>query len=226
MNLLIKICHYFAQIVSNMVDQSTSKERTMAFELPPLPYAYDALEPYIDARTMEIHHDKHHQAYVNNLNAALEKHPELQGKSLDALLSDLNTVPEDIRTAVRNHGGGAWNHDMFWVIMGPNAGGAPTGDLAAALDSNFGSFDAFKTEFQKAAAGLFGSGWAWLVKRGGGLAVVTTQNQDNPLSQGMSPIMGVDVWEHAYYLKYQNRRPEYLSNWWNVVNWDEVARRF
>src|SRR3990172_12551901 len=198
----------------------------MAFELPKLAYAYDALEPYIDARTMEIHHTKHHNTYITKLNEALEKHPELGDKSLEALLGDLNAIPEDIRGAVRNHGGGTWNHNMFWEIMGPNAGGSPTGDLAAALDSNFGSFDAFKTEFEKAATLLFGSGWAWLVKRGGGLAVVTTANQDNPLSQGMTPVMGLDVWEHAYYLKYQNRRPEYISNWWNAVNWNAVAERF
>jgi Fe-Mn family superoxide dismutase len=198
----------------------------MAFELPKLPYAYDALEPYIDARTMEIHHTKHHNTYITKLNEALAKHPELGNKSLEALLGDLNAIPDDIRGAVRNHGGGTWNHNMFWEIMGPNAGGAPTGNLAAALESNFGSVDAFKSEFEKAATLLFGSGWAWLVKRGGGLAVVTTANQDNPLSQGMTPVMGLDVWEHAYYLKYQNRRPEYISNWWNVVNWAAVAERF
>ncbi len=198
----------------------------MAFELPKLPYAYDALEPYIDAQTMTIHHDKHHAAYVTNLNAAVEKHPELSGKSLEALLGDLNAVPEDIRTAVRNNGGGAWNHDMFWQIMGPNAGGQPKGDLAKAIDSAFKSFDAFKAELEKAGMGRFGSGWAWLVKRGNGLAIMSTANQDNPMSEGMTPVMGVDVWEHAYYLKYQNRRAEYLSNWWNTVNWDAVASRF
>ncbi|MGE5375290.1 MAG: superoxide dismutase [Bacteroidota bacterium] len=198
----------------------------MAFELPKLPYAVDALEPYIDAQTMTIHHDKHHQAYVTNLNAAIEKHPELAGKSLEDLLKDLNAVPEDIRTAVRNNGGGAWNHDMFWQIMGPNAGGAPKSGLARAVDAAFGSFDAFKGEFEKAAMGRFGSGWAWLVKKGNGLAIVSTANQDNPMSEGMTPVMGVDVWEHAYYLKYQNRRAEYLTNWWNVVNWDAVAARF
>jgi superoxide dismutase, Fe-Mn family len=198
----------------------------MAFELPKLPYAVDALEPYIDAQTMTIHHDKHHQAYVTNLNAAIEKHPELAGKSLEDLLKDLNAVPEDIRTAVRNNGGGAWNHDMFWQIMGPNTGGAPRSGLAQAVDGAFGSFDAFKGEFEKAAMGRFGSGWAWLVKKGNGLAIVSTANQDNPMSEGMTPIMGVDVWEHAYYLKYQNRRAEYLTNWWNVVNWDAVAARF
>jgi Fe-Mn family superoxide dismutase len=198
----------------------------MAFELPKLSYAYDALEPYIDARTMEVHHTKHHNTYITKLNEALEKHPELGDKSLETLLSDLNAIPEDIRGAVRNHGGGTWNHNMFWEIMGPNAGGKPTGNLAAAFDSNFGSFDAFKSEFESAATTLFGSGWAWLVKKSGGLAVVSTPNQDNPLLEDMTPVMGIDVWEHAYYLHYQNRRPEYVSNWWNVVNWDAVAERF
>lgn len=197
----------------------------MAFELPKLPYAYDALEPYIDAQTMEIHHSKHHQAYVTNLNAALEKHPQLAGKSLEELLRDLSAVPEDIRTVVRNHGGGTWNHSMFWLVMAPQAGGAPAGDLAKAIEAAFGSFDGFKSEFEKAANGRFGSGWAWLVKKDGGLAVVSTANQDNPMSEGVTPVLGIDVWEHAYYLKYQNRRAEYVSNWWNVVNWDEVARR-
>ncbi len=196
------------------------------YELPPLPYAYDALEPYIDARTMEIHHTKHHQAYITNLNGAIEKHPELATKSLEDLLRDLNAVPEDIRTVVRNHGGGTWNHSLFWVIMSPKGGGAPSGELAKAIEAAFGSFDAFKAEFEKAANGRFGSGWAWLALRQGQLAVVSTANQDNPLSEGMIPLMGIDVWEHAYYLKYQNRRAEYVSNWWNVVNWDEVARRF
>jgi Fe-Mn family superoxide dismutase len=197
----------------------------MAFELPKLPYAVDALEPYIDAQTMSIHHTKHHQAYITNLNAAIEKHPELAGKSLEDLLSDLNAVPEDIRVAVRNHGGGTWNHNMFWQIMGPKTGGAPSGAVVQALESAFGSFDSFKSEFEKAATTCFGSGWAWLVKKGDGLAVVSTANQDNPLSEGMAPVMGIDVWEHAYYLKYQNRRPEYISNWWNVVNWEAVAER-
>jgi len=196
------------------------------YELPPLPYAYDALEPYIDARTMEIHHTKHHQAYISNLNAAIEKHPELASKSLDELLRDLNAVPEDIRTVVRNHGGGTWNHSLFWVIMSPNGGGMPGGELARAIETTFGSFEAFKAEFEKAANGRFGSGWAWLVLRNGSLAVVSTPNQDNPLSEGMIPLMGIDVWEHAYYLKYQNRRAEYVTNWWNVVNWPEVERRF
>jgi Fe-Mn family superoxide dismutase len=198
----------------------------MAFELPKLPYAVDALEPYIDAQTMSIHHDKHHQAYVTNLNAAIEKHPELAGKSLEDLLSDLNAVPEDIRMAVRNHGGGTWNHNMFWEIMGPKMGGTPSAELTKALEAAFGSYDAFKAEFEKAATTRFGSGWAWLVKKGDGLAVVSTANQDNPLSDGSTPILGIDVWEHAYYLKYQNRRPEYISNWWNTVNWDAVAERY
>jgi Fe-Mn family superoxide dismutase len=198
----------------------------MAFELPPLPYPVDALEPYIDAQTMTIHHDKHHQAYVTNLNGAIEKHPELASKSLEELLMDLNSVPEDVRTVVRNHGGGTWNHSMFWEIMGPKKGGAPSAELARAVDSAFGSFDAFKAEFEKAANGRFGSGWAWLVKKGNGLAIVSTANQDNPFSENMTPILGIDVWEHAYYLKYQNRRAEYVTNWWNVVNWDAVAERY
>jgi len=198
----------------------------MAFELPKLPYAVDALEPYIDTQTMTIHHDKHHNAYVTNLNAAIEKHPELASKSLEALLRDLNAVPEDIRTAVRNHGGGTWNHSMFWEIMAPKAGGAPKGELAKAIDSAFTSFDNFKVEFEKAANTRFGSGWAWLVKKGSGLAVVSSANQDNPMSDGQTPIMGLDVWEHAYYLKYQNRRVEYATAWWNVVNWEAVAARF
>ena len=198
----------------------------MAFELPKLSYAVDALEPYIDAQTMTIHHDKHHQAYVTNLNGASEKHPELAGKSIEDLLKDLAAVPEDVRMVVRNHGGGTWNHSMFWEIMAPNAGGAPKGDLAKAIDTAFGSFDALKGEFEKAANGRFGSGWAWLVKKGSGLAVVSTPNQDNPMSEGMTPVMGIDVWEHAYYLKYQNRRAEYVTNWWNVVDWEAVAGRF
>jgi len=198
----------------------------MAFELPKLPYAEDALEPYIDAQTMNIHHTKHHQTYITNLNAAIEKHPELAGKSLEGLLSDRNAVPEDIRMAVRNHGGGTWNHNLFWEIMGPKMGGSPSGGLTRVLESAFGSFDVFKEEFTKAATTRFGSGWAWLVTKGDGLAVVSTANQDSPLSEGMTPILGLDVWEHAYYLKYQNRRPEYISNWWNVVNWDAVADRF
>lgn len=198
----------------------------MTFELPKLAYAYDALEPHIDARTMEIHHSKHHNAYITNLNGAVEKTPELAGKSVEDMLSDLNAIPEAVRGVVRNHGGGTFNHNLFWEVMGPNAGGAPSGDLAAAIDSAFGSFDSFKDEFAKAAATQFGSGWAWLVKNNEGLTVVATPNQDNPLSLGMTPILGIDVWEHAYYLNYQNRRPDYISAWWNVVNWDAVAEKF
>lgn len=198
----------------------------MAFELPALPYAYDALEPFIDAQTMNLHHTKHHQAYLTNLNAALEKHPELNSWTADDLMIRLNEVPEDIRTAVRNHGGGHWNHDMFWQIMAPNAGGEPKGALAKAIEADFGSFANFKAEFEKAAMGRFGSGWAWLVEKGDKLVVVSTANQDNPLTDGLKPLLGIDVWEHAYYLKYQNRRAEYVSAWWNVVNWEAVAARF
>ena len=198
----------------------------MAFQLNPLPYEYDALEPYIDTQTMQIHHDKHQAAYVTNLNAALEKHPELAGKSVEALLIDLNTIPEKIRTAVRNHGGGTWNHDLFWQVMAGHAGGEPEGELVKAIETAFSTFSNFKTEFEKAAMGRFGSGWVWLVKKGSGLAIVSTANQDNPISDGMFPLLALDVWEHAYYLKYQNRRAEYVSNWWNVVKWTEVARRY
>ena len=197
----------------------------MAHSLPPLPYAHDALEPHIDKMTMEIHHGKHHAAYVNNLNAALEKHPDLQAKSLEDLIRGINTVPEDIRTAVRNNGGGHLNHSMFWQIMAPNAGGAPTGAIAAALTSSFGSFDAFKEQFAKAGVGRFGSGWAWVVDTGGKLAIESTPNQDSPLMEGKKAVFGIDVWEHAYYLKYQNRRPDYIGAWWNVVNWAEINRR-
>jgi Fe-Mn family superoxide dismutase len=200
----------------------------MAFQLVPLPYAYDALEPHIDTMTMQIHHDKHHAAYVNNLNTAIDKHPELGGKSVEALLTDLNSVPEDIRTAVRNNGGGTFNHNFFWEIMAPKAGGEPKGALASAMDKAFGNFTNFKAELEKAAMGRFGSGWAWLVNKGGNLSIVSTPNQDNPISEDKSTglLLGVDVWEHAYYLKYQNRRAEYLTAWWNVVNWDAVAKRF
>jgi Fe-Mn family superoxide dismutase len=198
----------------------------MAFELPPLPYAFDALEPYIDAQTMQIHHDKHHAAYVNNLNAALEKHPELSGKRIEDLVRNPSELPEDIRTAVRNNGGGHYNHSIFWQVMSPNGGGEPKGDLARAISSAFGSFATFKETFEKSAATRFGSGWAWLGMQNGKLAVISMPNQDAPLMEGMSPILGIDVWEHAYYLKYQNRRPEYISNWWNVVNWEEAARRY
>ena len=198
----------------------------MAHELPKLPYAYDALEPHIDARTMEIHHTKHHQAYITNLNAALEKAPELKQKSLEELLRGIQQVPEAIRTAVRNHGGGHANHTLFWQIMAPKAGGPPTGRLGEAIAKVFGGFDTFREQFNAAAAGRFGSGWAWLVVKDGTLAVESTANQDSPLMDGKTPILGLDVWEHAYYLKYQNRRPDYVAAWWNVVHWDEVARRF
>jgi len=198
----------------------------MAQEVPPLPYAYNALEPHIDEQTMHLHHDKHHQAYVTNLNAALDKHPELAGKSAIDLIKDLSSVPEDIRPAVRNNGGGHVNHSMFWEIMGPGGGGEPTGRIAEAISSTFGSFEAFKTAFSDAGVKRFGSGWAWLVNAGGKLAIVSTANQDNPLSEGQFPILGNDVWEHAYYLKYQNRRPEYLAAWWNTINWNEVNKRF
>ena len=198
----------------------------MAYELPELPYAHDALEPHIDARTMEIHHGKHHQAYINNVNGALEGNEELAGKSVEDLVSDLDSVPEDIRGAVRNNGGGHANHSLFWSVMGPGKGGEPGGDLGAAIDGTFGSLDGFKEEFAKAGATRFGSGWAWLVVDGGNLAVTSTANQDSPLMEGKTPILGLDVWEHAYYLNYQNRRPDYIAAFWNVVDWDAVAARF
>ncbi len=200
----------------------------MAYEVPPLPYDYAALEPTIDAETMKLHHDKHHQAYVNNANAALEKHPELASVSADELLRDLNAIPEDVRTALRNNAGGHSNHSMFWAIMGPAGqnGNAPTGALADQIKADFGDFESFKKTFNETTAKQFGSGWGWLVWKGGKLAVITTPNQDSPLSQGLYPILGNDVWEHAYYLKYQNKRPDYLAAWWNVVNWNEVAKRF
>ncbi len=199
----------------------------MAFTLPPLPYPYDALEPYIDARTMEIHYTKHHQGYVNNLNKALEGYPELQNKSIEELLRGINEIPEAIRTAVRNNGGGHANHSLFWTIMKPNGGGEPTGELAEAIKATFGSFEAFKEKFSAEAAGRFGSGWAWLVMdENGKLQVYSTPNQDSSYMQGHTPILGLDVWEHAYYLKYQNRRAEYIQNWWNVVNWDQVAQYY
>ena len=198
----------------------------MAHEVPPLPYDYNALEPHIDEQTMRIHHDKHHAAYVTNLNAALEKHPELQQKSIEDLLGTINSVPEDIRTAVRNNGGGHANHTMFWEIMGPGKGGAPSGALADAIASSFGDFETLKKQVNDAGAKRFGSGWAWVIDAGGKLVVESTANQDSPLMEGKKPILGVDVWEHAYYLKYQNRRPDYLAAWWNVVNWDAVAKRF
>jgi Fe-Mn family superoxide dismutase len=196
----------------------------MAYELPDLPYDYAALEPHIDEQTMRLHHDKHHQTYVNNVNAALEG-TEWADRPIEEVLANLDQVPEAKRTAVRNNGGGHANHSMFWEIMSPDGGGAPTGALAAAIDEAFGSFDAFKEQLVAAGVGRFGSGWAWLVSDDGSLSITSSQNQDTPLMEGRTPILGVDVWEHAYYLKYQNRRPEYLAAWWNVVNWDEVARR-
>ncbi|HET8908060.1 MAG TPA: superoxide dismutase [Ktedonobacterales bacterium] len=199
----------------------------MAYELPPLPYDYNALEPYIDEETMHLHHDKHHQAYVNNLNAALQGQTQFENMNIDDLVRNLNSVPEAVRTAVRNNGGGHANHSMFWQIMKPSGGGEPTGDLANAITSAFGSFDQLKAAFNDAGTKRFGSGWAWLViGTDGKLAVTSTANQDNPLTDGLFPVMGNDVWEHAYYLKYQNRRPDYLAAWWNVVNWDEIAKRF
>ena len=197
----------------------------MAHTLPALPYPTDALEPHIDKMTMEIHHGKHHQAYVTNLNAALDKHPELHSKSIEDLLKGINTVPEDIRTAVRNNGGGHANHSMFWQVMGPNAGGAPTGAIADAITGSFGGFDKFKEELKKAGVGRFGSGWAWVIDAGGKLTIESSANQDSPLMEGKKVVFGVDVWEHAYYLKYQNRRPDYLDAWWNVVNWAEINKR-
>jgi len=197
----------------------------MAFALPPLPYDYNALEPHIDEQTMRLHHDKHHAAYVNNLNAALEGHAELAAMSAEDLIRNLDRVPESIRTAVRNNGGGHVNHTMFWQIMGPNAGGAPTGAIAEAINGTFGGFDAFKEQMNKGGVGRFGSGWVWLVDSGGKLAIESTANQDNPMMEGKKPVFGIDVWEHAYYLKYQNRRPDYLGAWWNVVNWVEVNKR-
>ena len=196
------------------------------YELPKLPYAFDALEPHIDARTMEIHHGKHHATYVNTLNGAIEKHPDLASKSVEDLLRGIDQVPEDIRTVVRNHGGGHANHSLFWQIMGPDGGGPPTGALADALASAFGSFESFKEKLTDAATKRFGSGWGWLTASGGKLEVSSSANQDSPLMEGKTPLLGVDVWEHAYYLNYQNRRPDYLKAWWNVVNWAEVARRF
>ena len=199
----------------------------MAYELPPLPYPSNALEPHIDAKTMEIHHDKHHQAYITKANKALEGHPDLAAKPVDELLADLNKIPESVRTVLRNNAGGHSNHTFFWKIMGPNAGGTPKGKLAEAINSTFGGLDQFKEEFQKAAIGRFGSGWAWLVvNKEGKLQITSTANQDTPISDGLRPVIGVDVWEHSYYLLYQNRRPDYLKAWWNVVNWDQAEKNF
>lgn len=199
----------------------------MAFSMLPLPYAYDALEPYIDARTVELHYSKHHVTYLNNLNTALEKHPQFFDLPIEMILKDLENIPEDIRTTVRNNGGGYYNHNLYWAIMGPGKGGEPVGSLASAIQAAFGSFSAFKEQFEKAGLGRFGSGWAWLSRNSsGGLVIHSTPNQDTPLAEGLYPIIGVDVWEHAYYLKYQNRRAEYLSNWWNLVDWEAAQRRF
>jgi len=199
----------------------------MSFEMLPLPYAYDALEPSIDAKTVELHYSKHHATYLNNLNSALEKHPDLGNLSIEKILSDLNRIPEDIRTVVRNNGGGYYNHNIYWAIMGPNRGGEPGDSLGQAIRTTFGSFDSFKEQLEKAGLGRFGSGWAWLSKKqDNSLIIHSTPNQDTPLAEGLIPVIGVDVWEHAYYLKYQNRRAEYLTNWWNLVNWEEAERRY
>ena len=198
----------------------------MTYTLPDLPYAYDALEPYIDEETMHLHHDKHHNTYVTNLNAAIEKHPELGEKTVEELLADFSSVPEDIQTAVRNNGGGHANHTFFWEILGPNAGGEPTGAIKEAIEETFGSFEDFKEEFKTAATGRFGSGWAWLVVKDGKLAITSTANQDSPLMDGQTPVLGLDVWEHAYYLKYKNVRPDYINAFWRVVNWDKVNEYF
>ena len=198
----------------------------MAFELPPLPYDYSALEPYIDAQTMQIHHDRHHGTYVTNLNGAIDKHPELGDRTIEQLLGDLSSVPDDVRTVVRNNGGGHYNHSIFWEIMAPNAGGEPSGDLAGAISEAFGDFASFKDALSKAAIGQFGSGWGWLYHSDGKLTVRGFPNQDNPIMEGGVPILGVDVWEHAYYLKYQNKRPDYVAAWWNTVNWPAVGERY
>ncbi|EAE5672555.1 superoxide dismutase [Listeria monocytogenes] len=198
----------------------------MTYELPKLPYTYDALEPNFDKETMEIHYTKHHNTYVTKLNEAVAGHPELASKTAEELVTNLDSVPEDIRGAVRNHGGGHANHTLFWSILSPNGGGAPTGNLKAAIESEFGTFDEFKEKFNAAAAARFGSGWAWLVVNDGKLEIVSTANQDSPLSDGKTPVLGLDVWEHAYYLKFQNRRPEYIDTFWNVINWDEANKRF
>ncbi len=197
----------------------------MAYELPKLDYPYDALEPHIDAKTMEIHHSKHHNGYVTKVNNAISG-TEFESKSVEDLISDLNSVPDNIRTAVRNNGGGHANHSLFWKVIGPNGGGTPSGDLASAIESDIGGFDKFKEDFTAAALGRFGSGWAWLIVDGGKLKITDTPNQDSPIMEGKTPILGIDVWEHAYYLKYQNRRPEYVEAFYNVINWDEVAKRY
>jgi superoxide dismutase, Fe-Mn family len=236
MNVLLKrpLSHLLTRLltlglycIALLMGGSTSAIAASSFTLPPLPYDYKALEPYIDAQTMQLHHDKHHAAYVTNLNKALEKHPELKDKSLEELVKTPDQIPEDIRVVVRNNGGGHYNHSMFWSIMSPKGGGKPKGKLAAAIDSRFGNFEKFQQAFEAAGASRFGSGWVWLVKTAQGkLEIITTPNQDTPLGEGAFPVMGNDMWEHAYYLKYQNRRPEYLKAWWNVVNWPEIGKRF
>ena len=210
----------------NSKEKAAPEEKTMAFTVPPLPYAFDALEPQIDAKTMEIHHDKHHAAYVTNLNKALEGHADLQSKSIDDLLKNLDAVPEAIRTAVRNNGGGHWNHSLFWTLMKKGGGGEPKGDLSAGITSSFGSFAGFQEKFAAAGAGRFGSGWAWLIVKDGKLVVDSTPNQDTPYLLGGKAVLGLDVWEHAYYLNYQNRRPDYIKAWWGVVNWDKAAELY
>lgn len=213
--------HFLSDNVTYVIT-ITEEEFFMSYTLPDLPYAYDALEPYIDEETMHLHHDKHHNTYVTNLNAAIEKHPELGEKSVEELLADFDSVPEDIKTAVRNNGGGHANHSFFWEILAPNAGGEPTGAIKEAIEETFGSFADFKEEFKTAATGRFGSGWAWLVIKDGKLAITSTANQDSPLMDGQTPVLGLDVWEHAYYLKYKNVRPDYINAFWSVVNWDKV----
>ena len=212
---------FLSDNVTNVIT-ITEEEFFMTYTLPELPYAYDALEPYIDEETMHLHHDKHHNTYVTNLNAAIEKHPELGEKTVEELLADFDSVPEDIKTAVRNNGGGHANHSFFWEILAPNAGGEPTGAIKEAIEESFGSFADFKEEFKTAATGRFGSGWAWLVIKDGKLAITSTANQDSPLMDGQTPVLGLDVWEHAYYLKYKNVRPDYINAFWNLINWDKV----
>lgn len=214
-------------VKEDLLTINNNKENTVYYTLPALPYAYDALEPHIDARTMEIHHTKHHQAYIDNLNTALAKHPAIAEIPLYELLSNIEQVPHDIRTAVQNHGGGHYNHTFFWAIMSPNGGGKPEGRLADEINKAFGSFEAFQEKFNAAAKSVFGSGWAWLcVNKNGQLEIISMPNQNAPLMQGMKPILGLDVWEHAYYLKYQNKRPDYITAWWNVVNWDQVTEHY
>jgi superoxide dismutase, Fe-Mn family len=221
-------CTFFGTATNSSLatPAATVSAATDVFKLPPLTYDYNALEPHIDAATMKFHHDKHHAAYVKNLNAAVNKHPELKTKTVKEMLLNLDKLPKDIQTVVRNNGGGHLNHSMYWKIMSPKGGGAPTGKIATAIKTQFGTFDAFKTQFNEMGTKLFGSGWVWLVQEKGQLKIMTTPNQDSPTTQGLYPIMGNDVWEHAYYLTYQNRRPDYLAAWWNVINWNEVNRRF